>query len=58
MTGDGHPPLRLAHEMAREIWQLALVQEQLIAVQRKCDEAPTPCLQTEKKRSPAAALEK
>lgn len=51
VTGDGRPlPPRLAHEIAREIARLALVQEQLAAIQRERDEASTPCLQTEKKR--------
>src|SRR6185503_15728379 len=51
LTGDGRPlPPRLAQEVAREIGRLALVQEQLATIQHERDEAPTPCVSTEKKR--------
>ncbi len=51
VTGDGRPlPERLAREIAREIQRLALVQEQLRAIERECDQAPTPCEATERKR--------
>src|SRR6478672_7058286 len=51
VTGDGRPlPPRLAQEVAREIGRLALVQEQLATIQHERDEAPTPCVSTEKKR--------
>ena len=51
VTGDGRPlPPRLTSEIAREIQRLALVQEQLVAIERERDEAPTACKATEKKR--------
>ncbi len=51
ITGDGRPlPERLSCEIAREIQRLALVQEQLRAVERECAQAPTPCEATERKR--------
>jgi transposase len=51
VTGDGRPlPSRLRAEIAREISRLALVQEQIAAINRERDEAPTPCKATEKKR--------
>ncbi len=52
VTGDGHPiPPRLASEIVREIARLALVQEQIAALERERDERPTPCTATEKKRT-------
>jgi transposase len=51
VTGDGRSlPPRLVNEIAREISRLALVQEQIAAIDRERDEAPTPCKMTEKKR--------
>src|SRR6516162_696823 len=51
VTGDGRPlPPRLGAEIAREISRLAIVQEQIAAIDRERDEAPTPCEATEKKR--------
>ncbi len=51
ITGDGRPlPKRLDREITREIERLALVQEQLRAIERECDQAPTPCEATERKR--------
>ncbi len=51
VTGDGRPlPQRLAREIAREIERLALVQEQVRAIEHECDQAPTPCEATERKR--------
>ena len=57
VTGDGRPlPERLAREIAREIERLALVQEQIRAVERECDQAPTPCEATERKRQQLLCL--
>ena len=51
VTGDGRPlPERLGREIAREIERLALVQAQLVEVERERDVAPTPCQATERKR--------
>ena len=51
VTGDGRPlPKRLGREITREIERLALVQEQLVKVERERDLAPTPCQATERKR--------
>jgi transposase len=51
VTGEGRPlPPRLAREIVREIERLTLVQQQLVAIERERDEAPTPCTSTEKKR--------
>src|SRR6516162_8400908 len=51
VTGDGGPlPPRLASEITREIARLALIQEQIAALERERDQAPTPCKATEKKR--------
>jgi len=51
VTGDGRPlPPRLASEITREIARLALIQEQIAALERERDQAPTPCKATEKKR--------
>jgi len=51
VTGDGRPlPKRLGREITREIQRLALVQEQLVEVERERDLAPTPCQATERKR--------
>ena len=51
VTGEGRPlPPRLASEIARELERLALVQQQLVTIERERDEAPTPCTSTEKKR--------
>ncbi len=51
VTGDGRPlPERLGREIVREIARLALVQEQLVEVERERDLAPTPCVATERKR--------
>ncbi len=51
VTGDGRPlPERLGREITREIQRLALVQEQLVEVERERDLAPTPCEATERKR--------
>jgi transposase len=51
ITGDGRPlPPRLASEITREIARLALIQEQIAALERERDQAPTPCKATEKKR--------
>jgi len=51
VTGEGRPlPPRLASEITREIARLALIQEQIVALERERDQAPTPCKVTEKKR--------
>jgi transposase len=51
VTGDGRPlPKRLGREITREIERLALVQEQLVEIERERDRAPTPCAATERKR--------
>lgn len=51
VTGDGRPlPERLGREIAREIKRLALVQNQLVEIERERDQAPTPCEATERKR--------
>jgi transposase len=51
VTGDGRAlPERLAREIAREIERLALVQAQIVEVERERDLAPTPCDATERKR--------
>jgi transposase len=51
VTSDGRAlPPRLLNEIAREIVRLALVQDQISAIDRERDEAPTPCKATEKKR--------
>ena len=51
VTGDGRPlPERLGREITREIERLALVQAQLVAIERERDSAPTPCAATERKR--------
>ncbi len=51
VTGDGRPlPERLGREITREIERLALVQAQLVAIERERDSAPTPCGATERKR--------
>jgi transposase len=51
VTGDGRAlPERLAREIAREIERLALVQAQIVKVERERDLAPTPCDATERKR--------
>ena len=51
VTGDGHRlPPRLACEIAREIQRLAMVQEQIVKIERERDTAPTPCEATERKR--------
>ena len=51
VTGDGHRLRpRLACEIAREIQRLAMVQEQIAAIERERDTAPTPCEATERKR--------
>ena len=57
ITGDGRPlPPRLAREITREIARLALLQEQIAALERERDEAPTPCKETEKKRAQLMSL--
>ena len=51
VTGDGRAlPERLAREIGREIERLALVQAQIVEVERERDLAPTPCEATERKR--------
>ena len=51
VTGDGRPlPDRLSREIDREIKRLALVQEQIVEIERERDLAPTPCAATEHKR--------
>ncbi len=51
VTGDGRPlPERLGREISRELERLALVQEQLVEIERERDLAPTPCEATERKR--------
>ncbi len=51
VTGDGRPlPERLGREIVREIARLALVQEQIVEIERERDLAPTPCAATERKR--------
>jgi transposase len=51
VTADGHGlPPRLAGEIAREIRRLAMVQEQIVEIERERDAAPTTCEATERKR--------
>ncbi len=51
VTGDGQPlPERLSREIVRELERLALVQEQVVEIERERDLAPTPCAATERKR--------
>jgi transposase len=51
VTGDGRPlPERLGREISREIERLALVQVQLVEIERERDLVPTPCEATERKR--------
>ena len=51
ITGEGHHlPERLSREIVREIERLAVVQEQIAAIERERDLAPTPCAATERKR--------
>jgi transposase len=51
VTGDGRQlPPRLAGEITREIARLALIQEQIAALECERDAAPTNCKATEKKR--------
>ncbi len=51
VTGDGRPlPERLGREISRELERLALVQEQIVEIERERDLAPTPCEATERKR--------
>ena len=51
ITGDGRPlPDRLGREITREIERLAQVQAQIVEIEHERDEAPTPCLATERKR--------
>src|SRR5215469_7797437 len=55
VTGEGRPlPPRLAHEIKREIDRLALVQQQIAAIEQERDESPTTCKETEKKRALSA----
>jgi transposase len=52
VTGEGRPlPPRLAHEIAREIDRLGLVQQQIAAIEQERDMVPTTCKETEKKRA-------
>jgi len=52
LTGEGRPlPPRLAREIKREIDRLALVQQQIAAIEEERDESPTTCKETEKKRA-------
>jgi transposase len=51
VTGDGQPlPERLSREIVREIERFALVQKQVVEIERERDFAPTPCSATERKR--------
>jgi transposase len=51
VTGDGRPlPERLSHEITREIERLAQLQAQIVAIEHERDNAPTPCVATERKR--------
>ncbi len=51
VTGDGRPlPERLGREIVREIERFALVQKQVVEIERERDFAPTPCSATERKR--------
>ena len=51
VTGDGRPlPERLGREIVREIERLAQVQQQIVEIERERDQAPTPCVATERKR--------
>jgi transposase len=51
VTGDGHRLLpRVAGEIAREIQRLAIVQEQIVEIERERDTASTACEATERKR--------
>ena len=51
VTGDGRPlPERLGREIVREIERLALVQDQIVAIERERDHPATPCAATERKR--------
>jgi transposase len=51
VTGDGHRlPPRLAAEITREMQRLATVEQQIDAIEKEPDTAPTTCKETEKKR--------
>jgi transposase len=51
VTGDGHRlPPRLAAEITREMQRLATVEQQIDAIEKERDTAPTTCKGTEKKR--------
>jgi len=51
VTGDGHRlPPRLAAEITREMQRLATVEQQIDAIEKERDTAPTTCKETEKKR--------
>ena len=51
VTGDGQPlPERLSREIVREIERFALVQKQVVEIERERDLAATPCAATERKR--------
>ena len=51
VTGDGRRlPERLGREITREIERLTQVQAQIVEVERERDQAPTPCVATERKR--------
>ncbi len=51
VTADGrHLPERLGREIAREIERLALVQDQIVEIERERDHPATPCEATERKR--------
>ena len=51
VTGDGRPlPERLGREIARQIERLAQVQTQIVEIERERDSAPTPCVESERKR--------
>jgi transposase len=51
VTGDGRSlPERLGREITREIARLAQLQAQIVEIERERDNAPTPCVATERKR--------
>lgn len=57
VTGDGRPmPTRLKSELLREIGRLKMVREQIAAVEKERDCAPTPCASSEQKRHKLLAL--
>ncbi len=49
-AGQPQGPARQDREIVRELDRLAQVQEQIVEIERERDQAPTPCVATERKR--------